>query len=124
MPKRERHRNNAIEAAGELLALSNHLAGRMGEGALAHMEGVALRILNESGVRSLHDGYYPVGRTAGALQTVVDASTALVTFLFTDDATASSTEEQYEAAFAEHAQNLVNALIQLGAVTSVEKRCK
>lgn len=123
MPRRERHRENAIEAAGELLALSNHLAGRMGEGALAHMEEVALRILKESGVRGLHDGYYPVGRTAATIQKVVDASTTLVAFLFKEDDKAMFSEEQYEEGFAKHAQNLVNALIQLGTVASVETRC-
>ncbi|GHV51274.1 hypothetical protein FACS1894168_3400 [Deltaproteobacteria bacterium] len=105
---------NAVEAANELLALSNHLYGRMEEYALLHMEDVARRILEEEGVTGLPKSKtHPNGKNGVNIQKLIDASMKLVEFIYSDHA---ESDQEYEQAFQKLVKELALTLCLLGLI--------
>jgi len=104
----ENIRSAAKLAGRELLFLSQHLNGRMDEGALAHMESVARSTLRAAG-SNVPGRLYPA-KTSAVLDDVVSAATDLIVLICND--TAPLTEDSA----ASHVEKVADALIRLGAI--------
>lgn len=106
----------AIRAGLELLALSNHLYGRMGEGALAHMENVAMDTLEAAGAPvSEGERIYPEN-TSAALDDVVKLATDFVLFLNDWVPEEDNSPEEFDNAYDAMFEALVGALERAKAI--------